>query len=172
GPPRIAPFFTDLDPSGTYNGGLTGFVIAESSARSSTFHWVSVAKLFDPETNSFSVTLNSDGKIEMDWGAMMGTEVVLRGSIVGLTQGNGTPDPGSQDLSRRNRLPLRGTIYESFIAPFSFYERRPFNVPSFDLSFGQLRFGRDNNHNDAANDGAETPRSGSALRQQNGPHQE
>ncbi len=139
GPPRIAPYFADLDPSGSYNYGVTGLVIAEENRDSLTVHWVSVPRIYDQETNSFSVTLNDEGDINMGWGAALGPDYLFDGTIVGVSQGNGIADPGPIDLSRRRNLFARGTTYEQF-AQYFLGAREAFDLPSFDLCFDELRF--------------------------------
>jgi hypothetical protein len=141
GPPRVAPLFTDLDPSGSFNGGLTGLILAEEQAHSMTVHWVSVPYILDRETNSFSVTLKPNGRIDMTWGAIMAADIDERGTIVGVSSGNGAADPGSIDLSRTRNLDATGTTYQQFReAGTVFFLRRPFNVPRFDLSFDRRTF--------------------------------
>lgn len=146
GPPRIAPYFTDLDPSGTFNFGVKGFVVAEQDRHSLTVHWVSVPMIFDFDTNSFSVKLNSEGGIRMKWGAALGEDFDARGTIVGITQGGGLADPGPTDLSRLRNATVAGTTYEQFAA-FQLRRGRRFtrasDIPSFDLSFDKLKFGND-----------------------------
>jgi hypothetical protein len=152
GPPRIAPFFSDLDPSGTYNGGLSGFVIADGTAESFTVHWVGVPMILDFLTNTFSVTLRPDGGVEMEWGAAVAEDFDERGVIVGVSRGQGAADPAPTDLSRSREPAASGTTYERF-AVYSLWPDRPlflggaFDVPSFDLSFSALRF-RGDRHDD------------------------
>ncbi len=140
GPPRIAPFFTDLDPSGASNGGITGLVIADQSEDSLTVHWVSVSRFANRRTNSFSVTLNSDGNIAMEWGAIFPDDSLNTGTIVGITEGNGARDPGPTDLSRISNVFARRTTYEQFAGLSPDVSIVFASFASFDLNFDKLRF--------------------------------
>ena len=64
-PPRIAPLFADLDPSG-FGTGVTGIVMVEDTGNAITVRWVSVPRFGNVFTNSFSVSLEN-GEINMEW---------------------------------------------------------------------------------------------------------
>jgi hypothetical protein len=146
GPPRIAPFFTDLDPSGIpINGvdGPKGLILAEQGEDSLKIHWLSVPILADYTTNTFSVTLTAEGDVTAEYGAAYGMDLFGNGTVVGVTAGDGAADPGPTDLSRAAGLPAGGTAYERYVWRFlagpdpSFVDSRN---PSFDLAFRGLRF--------------------------------
>ncbi len=131
GPPRIAPLFADLDPSG-FGTGVTGIVMVEDTGNAITVRWVSVPRFGNVFTNSFSVSLEKGGEINMEW------RVLRRSgrSVVGVTQGSGVMDPRPTDLSRARKLSAVGTTYEHFLEAV----RSPFNVPSLDLYYSTARF--------------------------------
>jgi hypothetical protein len=118
GAPRIAPLWDDLFPG-------DGLVIAEQTSRSVTIHFASVPEFFQLRPNYFSVTLEKDGDVDMDWFA------TSRGdALVGVTPGGGAADPGPVNLSRDDDWPAVGTTYEVFTGFFS----------NFDLMFRDLEF--------------------------------
>lgn len=118
GRPRIAPFWDDLFP-------FDGLVIAEHTPRSLSIHFATVPEFFSLRPNYFSVTLERDGDVEMEWLAMTRTD-----AIIGVTPGGGAANPGPTDLSRRREWPADGTTYEQFLGFFS----------EFDLSFRGIDF--------------------------------
>ncbi|HSR68800.1 MAG TPA: hypothetical protein VLU25_12755, partial [Acidobacteriota bacterium] len=66
GPPRIAPFFTDLNPRA---GGTVQVVVLEDALR---VEWIDVPEFTpggpNPPGNTFSATLRSTGEIQFDYG--------------------------------------------------------------------------------------------------------
>ncbi len=108
GPPRIAPLFTDMDPS------AGGQVRAETTANSVTFIWDFVPEFSDSgfaQGNKFSVTLYINGDISIKYDQVAVTPdpdpvYVNDGlqAVVGVTPGNSVQG-ASQDLSS-----LGGTI--------------------------------------------------------------
>ena len=106
GPPRIAPFWDDLD-HGT--GGLVT-VNALSTTASVTFSDVPVFPLTRP-TNTFTVTIYADGSIVFDYDKL---DNVTTFRVVGISEGGGVADPGPTDLSEATTLPASGTVYEEF----------------------------------------------------------
>jgi hypothetical protein len=142
GPPRIAPFFAALDPSGISAGGLAGLVLADEGPGSLTIHWVSAPLFGDgTETSSFSVTLDRRGDVRMTWGgvsrAAEGVSAANPSLVVGITQGRGAL-AGPTDLSRRRTHPGEGTVFEQFPQDCDAFGC---STP-FDLSFRTLRFTR------------------------------
>ena len=120
GPPRIAPLWDDLNPVG-------GLVIAEPRHNELAIHFVSVPEFLATGTNYFSVLMNRNGSVQIDYGATNRSD-----ALVGVTQGMGAPDPGPIDLSQ-GMLDALGTSYETFGGSFGTYG-------GVDLSFRRLRF--------------------------------
>lgn len=111
GPPRIGPFFTDLDPS-------RGAILVRDEADGIVFVWSSVPQFSEAGSslfNNFSVKLYRNGNIEF----VYGTQVDSTESIVGISPG-GNQD-GISAVSYSSALPtseLPGTIAESFATQF------------------------------------------------------
>ncbi|HTE50656.1 MAG TPA: hypothetical protein VK698_07295 [Kofleriaceae bacterium] len=128
GPPRIAPLWTDLDPTGALgNPGL--IVVDTSSSGSATVHFVSVSQFFSSTANYFSVELCRHGRFKLHWGPSD------RGfALVGATEGGGAADPGPTDLSRA-RPDATGTTYELFVPDLTMGL-----ISNFDLFFDQVDF--------------------------------
>lgn len=101
--PRIAPLWDDLSPN---NGGQ---VIAESDATSFTVSFQNVPEFFATGSNSFSVTLNADGSVQIAYGAVSATD-----GLVGVTEGGGAANPGETDLSAAPNQSVVGTTFEQF----------------------------------------------------------
>jgi hypothetical protein len=78
GPPRVAPFFADLDPS---TG--TGRVFLNTAADGTTVTWCGVRGFDVPQTVTVQAVMLADGAIEMHFGAGIG----LRSAVVGLSPG-------------------------------------------------------------------------------------
>jgi hypothetical protein len=123
GPPRIAARWDDLDANG-------GVIIASPESHfghdSITFHFVSVPEFFTSSPNYFSVKLDEDGEIDIDFAATSRTD-----GLTGVTEGGGAADPGETNLSADDDNPATGTTYELF---------SPADVLSFDLFFRSLDF--------------------------------
>lgn len=82
GPPRIAPFFGDLDPSVT-SGEAGVFVNIRNTNIQVT--WNRVPQFGTTNTNTFQVTVTRKGKITVAFG-----DIDAPGSIVGASPGRGT----------------------------------------------------------------------------------
>jgi hypothetical protein len=78
GPPRVAPFFADLDPT---TG--TGRVYVQSAADAFTVTWCGVRAFDSTQTTTVQVSLLPDGVIEMHYGTAIG----LRDAIVAVSPG-------------------------------------------------------------------------------------
>lgn len=128
GPPRIPPFFADLDPSASETTNNPGLVIAEEGHDFLTVHWVSVSGLssFDA-TNTFSVTFGANGDIRMAWQFI---EQIGSRAVVGIAEGNGVVLPAPTDLSEIKKRSAIATTYEEFDGFFA----------PFDLRFDEMRF--------------------------------
>src|SRR5262245_29850419 len=78
GPPRVAAFFAELDPS------RGGSVSARVGADAAAFVWSALPGGGQINRNTFAATLLPDGQVELAWG-----EVQTRETIVGLAPGGG-----------------------------------------------------------------------------------
>src|SRR5690606_27831015 len=91
GPPRIAPLWTDFDPTGFL--GNPGLVLVDGNARPATVHFISVSEFFSSDPNYFTTELyDRFGGVAIKWGPTARGE-----GIVGVTQGGGVADPGETD---------------------------------------------------------------------------
>lgn len=125
GSPRIAPRWDDLDAG-------DGVVIASPDDDDSlTIHFVSVPEFFSTSPNYFSVELEDDGDIEIEYLATARTD-----GLAGITQGGGAADPGETDLSRDDDHPAEGTTYELLGD----------DVFAFDLFYDDLEFEEHGHH--------------------------
>jgi hypothetical protein len=77
GPPRVAPFLSDLDPS------TGGRVFAHAAADQYTVTWCGVRGFDSNRTTTVQMTLLPDGTIEMKYG----DPIILPDAIVGLSPG-------------------------------------------------------------------------------------
>lgn len=126
GPPRIAPLWIDLDPTGAL--GNPGVVLVDTSSKPAAVHFVSVSQFFSSNPNYFTTELREQGGIAIKWGP------TARGAgLVGVTQGGGVADPGPLDLSERG-LRATGTTYENFLLNISTR-----GVSNFDLFFDEIK---------------------------------
>ena len=103
GPPRIAPLFDDLSPN---QGGLV-FYKPGSGSFSLTFD--NVPEFFASTGNTFTVTLDATGNVQVTYGEINATD-----GIAGVSEGGGAPDPGPTDVSAASSLSAVGTTYEQF----------------------------------------------------------
>ena len=78
GPPRIAPFLADLDPT---TG--TGRIFAHASSSEYTITWCNVRGYDSTQTTTVQATLLPDGTIEMKYGS----PISLGDAVVGLSPG-------------------------------------------------------------------------------------
>ncbi|HLA79527.1 MAG TPA: hypothetical protein VJU18_18275 [Vicinamibacteria bacterium] len=102
GPPRVAPLFTDLDPS------RGGSVSARMSAEAAVFLWRDVPGGGQINRNSFQVMLLPNGEIELTWG-----EVGSGNAVVGLSPGRGLEFTAA-DFSSGQPSGARGALVERF----------------------------------------------------------
>ena len=82
GPPRIAPFFTDLDPSSV---SPVGGVFVLTAADKVVVTWLAVPTYGNRDSNTFQVTLFSDGRVSFAYG-----EIGSREALVGISPGGGS----------------------------------------------------------------------------------
>jgi hypothetical protein len=78
GPPRVAPFLSDLDPSSG------GGIFVQSVADQFTVTWCNVRGFDLPQTATVQTTLLPNGTIEIKYGATM----TLNDAVVGLSPGH------------------------------------------------------------------------------------
>ncbi len=77
GPPRLAPFLADLDPT---SGGA---VFAEAASDGLTVTWCAVPGFDKPQTTTAQITLLSDGSVEIKYAPTL----TLTDAVVGLSPG-------------------------------------------------------------------------------------
>ena len=134
GPPRVAGFWDDLDPFGGFFGSV-GLYIVENGEHSTTIH--SVSEFGSSSPNYFSVKLEEEGKIDLNYGVTARND-----ALVGITGGGGAADPGPTDLSRADKIDFEGTVYENFPnGLFDSTKTTPFS--DFDLLFGEIKMEED-----------------------------
>lgn len=103
--PRIAALWDDLNPTagGTITAGAVGadFVVSYSN----------VPEFFSTGSNSFDITLRSDGSYDIEYGTITAGD-----GLAGRTPGGGAVDPGEVDLTVEPQPigPLAPTVYEYF----------------------------------------------------------
>jgi hypothetical protein len=100
--PRIAPLWDDLSPN---NGGL---VIVEYGAGWATVSFEGVPEFFSTGSNTFAVTMRSDGSVTIAYGAVSASD-----GLAGITPGGSIAGgPGAVDLSSSANWPVSGSVYE------------------------------------------------------------
>ena len=102
GPPRVAPFFADLDPS---RGGI---VSAQLLADRASFVWRGVSGAGQINGNTFAAVLHPGGAVDLVWG-----EVQTREAVVGVSPG-GTLEAAPVDLSAALPVGSSGALVERF----------------------------------------------------------
>lgn len=106
GPPRIAPFFRDLDPS------KSGSVSASVRSDRLVVTWSGVPAYGIPSSNTFQVTLARTGQITYSY-----QQVGWPLAVVGVAAGGGQGAVQPVDLSRQLPATYRpGTVAEAFTA--------------------------------------------------------
>ncbi len=118
GPPRIAPFFADLDPS------AGGRVFFDSAADATTVTWCAVPGFDLPQTITAQAVLFSNGAIEFRFGA-----ADLGDGIVAVSPG------GADSVTAINLKPAGGSVTEA--VPIGELFRAS---PSLDLVAASQRF--------------------------------
>jgi len=100
GPPRIAPFFDDLDPSGaTGEGG----VYVDNQSKLIRITWFEVPEFDESNVNTFQVTLHSSGKVTVAYETLDALE-----GVVGVSPG-GSDIFNLVDFSTELPLPKKAT---------------------------------------------------------------
>jgi hypothetical protein len=102
GPPRIAAFFADLDPS--RGGGITARLAADHAA----FLWTGVPGAGQINQNTFEVTLRPGGVFELVYGEMQ-----TREGVVGVSPGS-TLEVTAADLASGRPTGRAGALAERF----------------------------------------------------------
>ncbi len=103
GPPRVAPFLADLDPS------TGGRVFAHAAADQYTVTWCGVRGFDSTRTTTVQVTLLPDGVIEMKYG----DPLTLADAIVGVSPGH-TGEFSAVNLSEPTSSGGAGAVGERF----------------------------------------------------------
>jgi hypothetical protein len=103
GPPCIAPFFADLDPS------RGGQVTVSAAADRVSIVWLDVPGAGQLNRNTFEATLHPDGSIDFVYGARLET----RESLVGLSPG-AAREATAADLSVPSPSRASGALVEHF----------------------------------------------------------
>jgi len=103
GPPRVAAFFGDLDPS---RGGTVGARLGPDRA---VFSWSGVPGGSQINRNSFQVTLHPGGDVDL----VYGREMQSREAIVGLSPGHAA-SLRAVDLSAAHPSSISGAAVERF----------------------------------------------------------
>jgi len=103
GPPRIGPFFSDLDPA-------AGSLFHRREPDGIVFVWDRVPAFDTAQYNSFSVKLFDDGAIEFAFGSAVNTP----DAIVGISPGLSDEGVAAIDFSAPAPELLEGTIAEVF----------------------------------------------------------
>jgi hypothetical protein len=93
GPPRVAPFFADLDPS------TGGRVFVDAAADAFTVTWCGVRGFDSTQTTTVQASLFATGAIDVKFGP----EVTLREALVAVSPGRGSAF-APVDLSANTRL--------------------------------------------------------------------
>jgi len=105
--PRIAAFWAgSLSPDDINSGPVT---FSRTNNSLIIKYEKITSKLVASDTNSFQITLNKDGSINILYGDIFETT-----AIVGITEGSVGTDPGEIDLSTATSQMASGTIYEEF----------------------------------------------------------
>jgi hypothetical protein len=103
GPPRIAPFFDDLDPS---SGGT---VRVSSSPERLVITWETVPEWDETNENTFQVILENDGTVLMRYSNSIDADA----AVVGLSPGGNPADIEFVDLSA-GAFTANGALVEKF----------------------------------------------------------
>lgn len=102
GPPRVAPFLSDLDPA------RGGSVTAAIGAGRAVFQWNDVPGAGQINRNRFAVALHSNGDVDFVYG-----EVQSREAVSGVSPG-GTLEATPADLSLAQPAGTTGALVERF----------------------------------------------------------
>src|SRR5262245_40591168 len=120
GPPRIAPFFADLDPESA------GSIIVRQTKDFATITWFKVPEFFNHDTfaygeNTFQIILYPSGRIDLNYSS----DLTATQALVGIVPGYGRSTLRLVDFSRGR---LKGRPAASFIEDFRNYES--IDIPS------------------------------------------
>jgi hypothetical protein len=106
GPPRIAPFFVDLNPGGG------GRVTAGAESGRLLVTWTGVPQYGIPDANTFQVALYPDGRISFAWASDVNTN--LESGVVGIAPGGYQGGVAGVDLSTAAGATGPAALAESF----------------------------------------------------------
>jgi hypothetical protein len=105
GPPRVAPFLTDLDPS------QGGSVSVGTAADRFTVTWTNVPRFEQNDRNTFQVSLFPDGRIDFVYSSDMGDP---EEGAVGIAPGGNTGGVTGVDFSQAADATSGGALVEGF----------------------------------------------------------
>ena len=105
GPPRVAVFLADLDPS------TAGSVFVHAAADQYTVTWCGVREFDSPRVTSVQATLLPDGTVDMKFG---GT-ISVQEAVIGISPGT-TTEFAAVDLSTGGAGPALAALAERFAA--------------------------------------------------------
>lgn len=91
-PASLAVLWQDLNPS---QGGTVHFDVDPNNTEVH-ITWLNVPEYFNQGSNTAQITLRSDSSFRLSYGAVAN---ISHDCLVGFSQGNGAPDPGSFDFS-------------------------------------------------------------------------
>ncbi|MCA8942082.1 MAG: hypothetical protein KDB80_05930 [Planctomycetes bacterium] len=123
----ICAYWDDLTPDGPGTDDVYFHSYFDGTQQVAVITWRDVVEFGAAMPFTFQVVLREDDTFSMYWDA----RTPATDALVGITSGDGTPDPGSRDLSCGPTLVTRSdpTLYEQFT--------------SFDLQDAWLDFSRD-----------------------------
>jgi hypothetical protein len=106
--PMIAPFWSDLDAT------LTGDVYFNDFGDRAVFTWVEVGSFYNPLAPfTFQAQLLTDGGVIFGYDGISDISAALnKDVVVGISQGNGLPGVGMDDID--NDMELTRTVYTVF----------------------------------------------------------
>jgi hypothetical protein len=110
GPPRIAAFFSDLDPENA------GTIFVKQSADRVTISWLKVPEFFNQDQfafgqNTFQIVLHQTGQIDL----VYSQEISASEALIGISEGNGDSALRLVDFSKGTyRNHPSGSLIENF----------------------------------------------------------
>jgi len=107
GPPRVAPFFLDLDPSSR------GEVRVLQSAKKLRITWNGVPEFGSQNSNTFQMTLSKSGKIEIVFGT-----IDSRAAVTGISPGKSAKSKAIDFSQTASLAGIKGAVLERFAAMF------------------------------------------------------
>lgn len=114
GPPRIAPFFADLDPE------TSGAILVQETSDAVMITWLKVPEFFSHDQfaygeNTFQIVLYKDGRIDL----IYDSEISASEALIGIVPGYGKAQLHLVDFTRGT---LRGRPLAALVENFHSYE--------------------------------------------------